>query len=347
MEEHTATLVKPVASSRTTWTALTVRYTRASVPIKKLKFIATTEHAAVRLDHALGRWLPQKLRCPVSKAKVRKLIMAGAVNWNGRPERRAARALNPGVTINAYVDPVKLFEDSTSRDRQFELTSDRILFEDHDLIIVDKPPGLPAQPTLDEARDNLFAAVKRFLSKRAGRAAPYLGVHHRLDRDTSGVVLFTKSQRVNAAIAESFAKREVIKIYQALTVARARVEKEWTVANYLGKVASKSKRAKYRAVKQGDPAETFFRVIAQYPGGIRIEAIPKTGRTHQIRVHLAEYGLPILGDDLYGTREGAAPRLMLHAAELIFAHPITGFGMSIKSPLPDDFRQCLRQIEST
>ena len=92
-------------------------------------------------------------------------------------------------------------------------------------------------------------------------------------------------------------------------------------------------------------------MIAEYPRGLWIEAIPKTGRTHQIRVHLSEYGLPILGDDLYGEGTSAAelnrlaPRLMLHAAQLIFPHPITGREISIDSPLPDDFQRCLKQIE--
>jgi RluA family pseudouridine synthase len=248
--------------------------------------------------------------------------------------------------IEAHIDLPKLFEDSTSRDTKFELTKDRVLFEDEDLIVVDKPAGLPTHPTADEARDNLFAAVHRFLSRRDGIAEPYLGIHQRLDRDTSGVVLFTKSKRVNAAVGEMFSSHKAVKVYQALTVAtRKKLPEEWTIKNYLGKVASKSKRAKYGAVKMdGDLAETFFRVIGEYPRGVWIEAIPKTGRTHQIRVHLAEYGLPILGDDLYGAADDRAPRLMLHAAELRFPNPMTGRELSVKSKLPEDFQECLREI---
>jgi len=317
------------------------------VPIRKLKLITTGEHASKRLDHALADWLPEALRRPVSKAKTRKLVVAGAVYVNGKQVRIPAKTLVAGATIDAYVDPEKLFEDSTSQDKRFELTRDRILFEDEDLFVIDKPSGLPAQPTLDKARDNLFAAVNRFLTSREGRAKPYVGVHHRLDRDTSGVVLFTESERVNAAIAETFSTRQAVKIYQAITVPhRGRLEKQWVITNRLGKISSKSKRARYGAVKDGDAAETSFRVIAEYPRGIWLEAIPRTGRTHQIRVHLAEYGLPILGDDLYGAanRGELAPRLMLHAAELIFPHPITGLKVSVKSPLPRDFEECLSKI---
>src|SRR5262249_48584749 len=144
----------------------------------------------MHLGDVLSEWLPAALRRPVSKSKVRKLIMAGAVRLNGRPVRNALKTVVLGVTIEAYIDVVKLFADSTSRDREFELTAAHILFEDDDLIVIDKPSGLPSQPTVDEARDNLLAALTRFLSTRARITKPYIGVHHRLDRDTSGLVLF-------------------------------------------------------------------------------------------------------------------------------------------------------------
>jgi len=311
------------------------------VSIKKLRFVAAAAHTQTRLDAALAEWLPAALGRPVSKAKVRKLIMAGAVLVNERRTRLASMALKAGVTVEAHVDPVKLFEDLTSRDKTFELTPDRILFEDDDLIVVDKPPGLPSQPTLDETRDHLLAAVTRFVEKRGGHK-PYIGVHHRLDRDTSGVVLFTKSRRVNEAVADAFSQRKVVKIYQALTV-EGSSKREWSVRNYIGKVSSKAKRAKYGAVQSdGELAETSFRLIEKHPHGNWIEAVPKTGRTHQIRVHLAECGLPILGDDLYGTEETG--RLMLHAGELRFPHPVSGLEISVKSPLPGDFKQRLHRI---
>jgi RluA family pseudouridine synthase len=306
------------------------------------------EQVKKRLDMALADWLPAALGRPVSKAKVRKLIMAGAVRLNGSPVRNAGIELSSGIKVEADVDPEKLFGDQTSHDKKFELTPDRILFEDADLIVVSKPPGLPSHPTVDEARDNLFTAVTRFLKKRDGDS-PYLGIHHRLDRDTSGIVLFAKSRRENTAIAESFSRHEVVKFYQALTIAPARekVPEEWTIKNYLGKVSSKSKRAMYGAVRSdGNFAETSFRIVERHPHGIWIEAIPKTGRTHQIRAHLSECGLPILGDDLYGSQKtnDLAPRLMLHAGQLRFPHPVTRVEILVKSPLPEDFKQCLARV---
>jgi RluA family pseudouridine synthase len=326
------------------------------VAIRKVKLITTGDHESKRLDQALAEWLPEVLGRPVSKSKGRKLIMAGAVRLNGRPVRVASTTLASGATIEAYVDLEKLFEDSTSRDKNFELTADRVLFEDEDLIIVDKPPGLPAQPTVDQTRDSLFAAVHRFLSKKDGIVKPYVGVHHRLDRDTSGAVLFTKSRRANATMAAIFSNHLVVKIYQALTIAReksglkSKLEKQWTIKNHLGKISLKSRPARYGAVdSDGAPAETSFRLIADYPRGLWIEAVPRTGRTHQIRVHLSEYGLPILGDDLYGGEDspesGFAPRLMLHAAQLMFPHPVSRHEISVKSQLPEDFQKCLSRIK--
>jgi RluA family pseudouridine synthase len=317
------------------------------VPIRKLKLITTADQAEKRLDEVLTDWLGETLGRAVSKAKARKLIMAGAVHLNGKGIRIPSIALKLGAAIEAHLDLAKLFGDSTSRDRKFDVTPNRILFEDADLIVINKPPGLPAHPTLDPSRDSLFAAVSRFLNKRDG-GAPYLGIHHRLDRDTSGVVLFTKSRRVNAAIGEIFSRHEVIKVYQALTAVSMRSDfsKHWTIRNRLGKVSVKGKQAKYGSVRSGDLAETSFRVIEQCPGGVWIEATPKTGRTHQIRVHLSEYGLPIIGDDFYGVSNNDATRLMLHASRLTFRHPVTGSEITVESALPQDFRQCLDRIGS-
>jgi 23S rRNA pseudouridine1911/1915/1917 synthase len=320
------------------------------VAIRKLKLRVTSGHAHKPLNEVLAGWLTEALGRPVSKAKARKLLIAGAVFVDRRRITIPSQILSASSTIEASVDVLKLFGDSASRDKAFELNTDRILFEDEDLIVVDKPAGLPTHATQDESRDNLFAAVGRFLSRRDGDE-PYLGVHQRLDRDTSGVVLFTKTKRVNAAIAKSFSEHAVSKIYHAITHAprpdlRRKLKREWTIKNHLGKISSSGKRSRYGTVRSdGQFAETAFRVIEAHSGGAWIEAIPRTGRTHQIRVHLSEYGLPIIGDDLYGVGEhAAAHRLMLHAVQLVFRHPIATHEVVVKSELPIDFKRCLREI---
>ena len=210
---------------------------------------------------------------------------------------------------------------------------------------MNKPPGLPTQPTLDEARDNLFAAVKKFLSSRDKVVDPYVALHHRLDRDTSGVLLLVKHKDANAGIGEAFSKHLAQKTYQALSSGKP-TEEVWTVKNYLAR-AQAGKSSHHQSVKSGgDFAETRFRVLEQLKGFIWIEAQPKTGRTHQIRVHLSEAGFPILGDRTYGGDLKPAPRLMLHAARLTFEHPITQNQISIESPLPQDFTQCLEKLRN-
>ncbi|MCM2278812.1 MAG: RluA family pseudouridine synthase [Oligoflexia bacterium] len=330
--------------------------------LRKLSFKTAPEDARKRLDQFLTEKLPEALGQPVSKGKARKLVVAGAVYLNGRRVRIASKELIPGARVELFVDSEKLASDGRSRDRAFEMTPARVLYEDEWLIVVDKPAGLPTQPTLDEARENLFAAVKKFLARRDGQADPYVGLHHRLDRDTSGVVLFTKAREANAGVAALFAEHGARKVYRALTrlpgsgsasgfasghgaPVEGQFANEWTVKNYLGKASGPGKKARISSVRSGgDFAHTDFKVLERLSGGLHIEARPLTGRTHQIRVHLAEGGLPILGDDFYGAPRDSASRVMLHAVSLTFTHPVNKTELSIQSPLPEDFLQCLNQL---
>jgi 23S rRNA-/tRNA-specific pseudouridylate synthase len=125
--------------------------------------------------------------------------------------------------------------------------------------------------------------------------------------------------------------------------------REWTIKNYLGRAKNTGKRARYAAVRAGgDFAHTDFKILEMKPEALLIEAKPRTGRTHQIRVHLSEYGLPILGDPVYFNLEKrpriSIPRTLLHAACLTFPHPISKVEISVSSPLPEDFSQCLNQF---
>jgi len=234
-------------------------------------------------------------------------------------------------------------------------TPSRILFEDEWLIVVDKPAGLPTQPTLDATRPSVFSVLKDFLQKREGREQ-YLGLHHRLDRDTSGVLLFTKNQKANAGAGALFAEKKAQKTYQALAVLGAGCAETWEVKNYTGIVGRVGKASKFGAVRSGgDPAQTTFRELERLPGVLLVEAKPLTGRTHQIRVHLSEGGHPILGDEFYSgptsvrLASGARlmfSRVMLHAAGLEFCHPMTQTQQVITSPLPEDFSACLQRLRA-
>lgn len=325
------------------------------MPLRKLIFKVTPELAGQRLDQFLAVVLPPALGVPLSKAKVRKLIMAGAVYLNRGRIRIASKIMRPNAQVEAYVDLQKLQHDATSQDQIFNMSTDRVIFEDEFLIVVDKPPGLPTQPTIDEARNNLYTAVQEFLAKREGVIKPYLGLHQRLDRDTSGVILFTKQPAANGGIAEAFAKHTIVKVYQTLAFkANSRTPaNNWRVTNYLGRAAnSRGKQAKYTAVTeaQGDWAQTDFTLKENLGEILWLEAQPQTGRTHQIRVHLAGQDMPILGDILYGKTIAnkvnikdsvVIPRLMLHAFSLTLTHPISQQVLTWQSPLPKDFKTCL------
>jgi len=330
--------------------------------VQKYSLRINAAQQGVRLDHFLAASLPKTLGREVSSGQLRKLIEAGAVNLNGRPERSPARTLPAGVRVEVITDVARFSKKDDDRKEPVRLDTPRvgfaapqILFEDEWLIAVDKPVGLPTQPTLDESRANVFGLLKDFLQKR-DCGTPYLGLHHRLDRDTSGVVLFTKDQKANAGVTALFSTRALQKTYQALCLAGSSCPESWEVKNYLGVVARAGKNSKFGAVRSGgDPAHTSFKVLEHFPGALLVEAKPRTGRTHQIRVHLAGGGLPILGDGFYGgpvdfrPAPGVnlhIPRTMLHAAVLVFSHPVKNVEITIHSPLPADFVACLKQLRS-
>lgn len=277
----------------------------------------------------------------VSRSKVRRLVVAGAVRVNGRQERRPGTLLNRGDGITALIDPERFSFEKENDDVAFELTSDRILFEDDAIIVVDKPARFPTEATALASRDHLQAAVARYLG------GGYVGIHHRLDRDTSGVILFTKDRRANAGAHALFEGRLARKEYEALTIAPPRGPGDsFSVRNRLARVSPKGQAGKWGAVESGgDEAITDFRVLARGQDLLRVLALPLTGRTHQIRVHLASLGLPLLGDVLYGGPSEftghAVSRAMLHAARLSFPHPIDGRTIAVEAPLPADFIELL------
>lgn len=250
--------------------------------------------------------------------------MGGAVCVAGRPLRRPGMPVRRGLRLEVRLRPGALRPPGVLGDAPFALAARHILFEDDVLIAIDKPPGIPTQPTVDPARPSLYRLVKAYLLAQAAPGEPYLGLHQRLDRDTSGVVLFTKAGRVNPAVAALFAERRVEKTYRALVARPPRLPPaRWSVETPVA----------------GAAARTEFRLLQSYPDRLSVEARPSTGRKHQIRVHLAARGMPILGDERHGGPGIAkrAPRLMLHAHRLAFRHPVSGREIVIESPLPADF----------
>ena len=272
------------------------------------------------------------------------------VSIDRKPVTVPAATVTPGASITVRIDASKAFYEREPDDIDFELEESRILYEDQGIIVIDKPSGLPSEATVVASRDHLHAAVKRYLWKTTqSRNEPYAGLLHRLDRETSGVIILTKTREANAPLHAQFQDHSIKKEYIAVSSAvlsRYREGMTFRLENMIGRVTAKSARGKWGVVsKEGDLAITDFEVLRVTKEWTAIRARPQTGRTHQIRVHLSSIGLPIAGDSLYGgaTRVSGLPvaRVLLHAESITFAHPITAIPLTIKAPLPAEFQTFL------
>lgn len=218
----------------------------------------------------------------------------------------------------------------------FVLTAEQIVYEDSEIIVVDKPPGLSTQSTQTPGEDHLFAAVIAYLTEKNPSKLAYVGLHHRLDRDTSGLILLTKKSSANKSISDQFKERRILKKYLAVVEGEKPHPPKWKTEAPIRRIFG-SKEFRFGIDhKKGDPATTLF----EYQRSLNekhhiIECQPITGRTHQIRIHLASHKLPIVGDRTYGVK--SEKRMQLHAYRLQFTHPKTEKKMDLVSSRPMDF----------
>lgn len=281
----------------------------------------------IRLDELLRKELPAHYKSDFSNSKIRRLIIAGAVSVNGRVITRPAFVLNPRSDICVIFDKEKFLYEKQPDDIKFEVTSDSVLYEDDNYIFINKPAFFPVEQTITGNRDNLHDAVVRYLwSKNPSlRNPPYVGIMHRLDRETSGVILFTKNRQVNKEISEIFQSHSFTKKYYAVVEAgqeKLSPGQTFSVEMYMARISSKSQAAKWGRVaqnaKDAQYSRTDFAVLRKITienhKSLLLECTLYTGRTHQIRVHLSSQGFPILGDTLYGGTP--AKRIYLHSSEL-------------------------------
>ena len=326
--------------------------TQISKSTDKTKEIKLISEETQRLDDFLRKELPAHIlpagaeppvshpapAATISNSKIRRLILAGAVLVNGRPLLRPAFELRGRTTVTVHFDPDKFFFEKQPDDIKYEVSAADILAEDENLIFLNKPPRFPVEQTITGNRSNLHDALVDFLWRRdpSLRNPPYAGIMHRLDRETSGVILFTKTRAVNAAVSEIFQKHDLTKQYLAVVEearnsdagrgrGRGKYEEgsRFTVEMYMGRTSGKSQQGRWGELSEargGQYSKTDFLVLKRLTvegrSCLLIECTLYTGRTHQIRVHLASRGLPILGDELYGGHP--AKRMYLHAAHLAF-----------------------------
>jgi len=291
--------------------------------------IVPKEASGARLDLFLAAQLPH-----FSRSRLQQLIRAGAVTVNGKPTRPRDATRN-GDVIRISEPPL---EKTDIRPEQIPLD---VLFEDDDLIVLNKPAGLVVHPGAGHREHTLVNALLhhcRSLSGIGGEERP--GIVHRLDKETSGCLVVAKNDETHRALSAQFADRTVEKIYLALVSGKLR-RVSGSINEKIGRHPVHRQRMSVNS-KRGREAKTDYRVLAGSHDMSLVQCDLHSGRTHQIRVHLHHIGHPVLGDKVYGAKTARAyPRQMLHAWRLGFQHPRTGEFKSFEASLPDDFQQMM------
>ena len=281
----------------------------------------------IRLDRFVAARLPK-----LTRSHVKKLIDEGCVSVNGHVAKPSLK-LRPGDGVTVVVpEPVAL-----------ELTAEAIpltvLYEDADLLVVDKPAGLPVHPGPGHASHTLVNAVLARCPDLAGiKGSVRPGIVHRLDKDTSGLIIIAKNDVSHVGLSQQIKDRAVTKKYLALVKGRIQLDRG-VIEGPIGRDPRNRKRM--AVVSTGREARTEYRVHQRIEGHTLVDATLVTGRTHQIRLHFSSIGHPILGDPVYGGRSPLLGRQFLHAAELRFRHPRTGATIECASPLPEELQRVL------
>lgn len=282
----------------------------------------------------LDKFLAEK--CPeLSRTHAQKLIAEGLVAVNGRVAR-ASLKLNAGDRIDFTIPP------EASSHLAAEDIPLKIIYEDSDLMVIDKPAGLAVHPAPGHPGHTLVNAVLAHqpeLGENEESQRP--GIVHRLDKDTSGLILVAKNRLAQANLSAQFKSRAVAKHYQVLVKGRLMPETGIIEAN-IGR--DPRHRQRMAVVERGREARTEYRVIKHIGDYTLLEIKPETGRTHQIRVHLAAIGFPVVGDATYGVPSPHLTRQFLHAGKIGFKLPSNGEWVEFQSPLPPDLEQALQEI---
>jgi len=292
----------------------------------------TAPEGAPRLDVLLAQ------RLDISRNQAATLIANGHVRVAGRREKASYRA-ESGELIEAEIPP------PPSREVVAEQIPLAVAYEDDDVLVVDKPAGMVVHPAPGNWSGTLVNALKGRGEPLSGTDDPTReGIVHRLDKETSGLLLVAKTDRAHRMLGAAIAQRRVSRRYAVLCWGH--LEKDEVIVD---RPIARDPRDRKRmaVVATGKPAKTAFVRVARLEVGDLLRAHLFTGRTHQIRVHLASIGHPVVGDDVYGGGGGrkliALPprRHFLHAAWLVFRHPVSGAEIELRSPLPEDLRAAL------
>ncbi len=286
--------------------------------------------AGTRLDKFVGD------RCPeLSRTHARKLVVEGFITVNGSPSKPSLK-LNAADRVDIVIPP-----EPPARLTPEDIPLD-IVYEDSDLLVVNKPAGLAVHPAPGHSSHTLVNAVLGYLPGLAeDDASPRPGIVHRLDKDTSGLILVAKNRLAHENLSDQFKSRAVSKAYLVLVKGKLEPESGIIEAD-IGR--DPQNRQRMAVVSRGREARTRYRVVKYLGKYTLLEISPETGRTHQIRVHLAAIGFPVVGDATYGVPSPHISRQFLHAHKIGFRLPSTNKYVEFSAPLPPDLERALKEI---
>ena len=294
---------------------------------KKLEFIVT--RSGVRLDKYVAEECPE-----LSRSYVQKLISEGCITVNDRAAKGSLK-LSIGDKITAVIPPPA---PSLPLPEEISLT---IVYEDGDLLVVDKPAGLAVHPAPGHPSHTLVNAILAHCPDIAISGSTRPGIVHRLDKNTSGLMMVAKNDVAQRNLSNQLKARAVLKRYLVLVQGHLSPERG-IIEAAIGRDTSHRKRM--AVVSEGREARTQYRVLRYMDNYTLLEVTTETGRTHQIRVHLSAIGFPVVGDDVYGTRSPILNRQFVHACYLGFRLPSSGEQVEFSSKLPADLEEALERI---
>jgi len=295
-----------------------------------------TVYAAIdgeRLDRAL------QTLTGLSRKKVKSLLDQGRVRVNGRKVVIASWVVHTDDKIEVVT------EETNAAGPEAEKYFLKVVYEDADLLVVEKDAGIGCEPSKLAMKPSIVSIINAYLKRKYPHLKHhYLGLVHRLDQDTSGLMVYTKTKDANK-ITDQFKRHTIKRRYRAVVEGRI-PDDEARIESFLKKsdLLKGGRKVTMATPEAGRVAITDFRVIERYDKATLVELSLNTGRTHQIRVQMASIGFPVMGDRVYGNKESKFPRQALHASYLKFHHPITGLKMEFSSELPKDLRKLVDRL---
>ena len=300
------------------------------------RFKTTTQDSGKRLDQFLHENIPD-----LSKTRLRKIIDLGGVHVTGKRQRKCGLELKPETTVELHLDNAPL--------EPYRIVQEDVIYQDSYIIVLNKPAGIETQPTPARFKGTLYEALQLWLERdrRFGRKLE-IGMVQRLDRDTSGLLVFSIHPQAHKKLSEVFQNRSVQKTYLAIVAGVINPEQ----GEIRSSLMKDRRTGLIRSVETGGKqAVTRYRILRTFQGTVSlVEVDLQTGRTHQIRAHMSEVGCPLLGDIRYGgparIENHLFKRQCLHSHHLQFTHPVSGEELTFTSPLPADMSFFLNENEA-